>query len=198
MDNGVPWGNWNDLPTAFALWVVGLGVAWHWNDPRCPQQNPKIERSQGTGKRWSEPGLCRSVAELQQHLDEADRIQREVYSLPGGGTRWGLFGRWRHSGRRYTPAWEKRHWSLALAEEHLAEYVAVRRVSGSGHVSIYAYDRYVGAQYRGQPVLVQYDPSGHAWLIRDQQGCELRRHEAPEISREQITKLTFRKPEKKE
>src|SRR5262249_5578309 len=25
-DNGFPWGNWNDLPTALALWLAGLGV----------------------------------------------------------------------------------------------------------------------------------------------------------------------------
>lgn len=64
VDNGSPWGSRNALPTLFALWVVGLGVRWHWNDPHCPQQNPKGERSQGTSQRWVEPGTCRSPAEL--------------------------------------------------------------------------------------------------------------------------------------
>src|SRR5262249_43946834 len=87
VDNGVPWGNSNDLPTPFALWVWGLGIDWHWNDPHCPQQNPKVERSQGTAKRWAEPRRCDSVNELQRRLDEADRIQREEYPYVSGQSR---------------------------------------------------------------------------------------------------------------
>lgn len=196
VDNGVPWGNWNDLPTPFALWVVGVGLDWHWNDPHCPQQNPKIERSQGTGKRWSEPDRCGGVAALQERLDEADRIQREEYPTPAGGARLTLFPALRHSGRRYTQAWERRSWSLARVERHLAEYVAVRQVAATGHISVYDHGRYVGAQYRGQSVQVQYDPGAHQWLIADAEGREIRRHAAPEICREQIAELTFRKPRK--
>jgi hypothetical protein len=191
VDNGVPWGSFNDLPTAFALWVVGLGVRWHWNDPRCPQQNPKVERAQGTGKRWAEPGACGTVAELQARLDEADRLQREEYPTRAGGSRLELFPGLRHWGRKYTRAWEERAWSLDLVEAHLAEYVGVRRVGSGGNVGIYDRARYVGRQHAGQHVLVQYDPQAHGWLISDQQGRELRRHEAPEISREQIARMTF-------
>lgn len=190
----MPWGNWNDLPTPFALWAVGAGVAWHWNDPHCPQQNPKVERSQGTGKRWTEPGRCDGIAQLQERLDEADRIQREVYPTAAGGPRWQLFPQLRHSGRRYSRRWEDRTWSLARVEAHLAGYVAIRRVAATGHISVYDHGRYVGAQYRGQWVQVQYDPDAHAWLVSDRAGQVLHRHPAPEISREQIGRLTFRKP----
>lgn len=190
VDNGVPWGSFNDLPTLFALWVVGLGVRWHFNDPRCPQQNPKVERSQGTAKRWAEPGSCRTAAELQARLDEADRLQREEYPTPAGGSRLGLFPGLRHSGRRYSRAWEERAWGLGLAEDHLADYVAVRRVGSGGSVGVYDRARYVGRQYAGRLVQVQYDPQAHGWLISDYRGRELRRHEAPEISREQIARLT--------
>jgi hypothetical protein len=193
VDNGAPWGNANDLPTFFALWVVGLGVRCHWNDPHCPQQNPKIERSQGTGKRWAEPGSCRSVAELQTRLQEADRIQREVYVTAAGASRLDLFPGVRHSGRAYTRAQERRDWSLALVEEHLAEYVAVRRVGSGGSIAIYDRLRYVGRQYAAQYVLVQYDPQAHGWVIADDQGKELRRHAAPEITQEKIVKMDFKK-----
>ena len=120
LDNGQPWGSSQDLPSLFALWVVGLGVDWPWNDPHGPQQNPKIERSHGTGQGWAEPQTCRSVAELQARLDEADRRQREAYVTPAGASRWQLFPDLRHSGRRYAAAGEARTWSLARVEEHLA------------------------------------------------------------------------------
>jgi hypothetical protein len=193
VDNGVPWGSWNDLPTFFALWVVGLGVHWHWNDPRCPQQNPKVERSQGTGKRWAEPGSCRTVGELQARLDEADRMQREVYVTPAGVSRLELFPALRHSGRAYTVAWEVRAWSLSRVEDHLADYIGVRRVGSGGSVGVYDRVRYVGRQYAGQHVLVQYDPQAHGWVISDARGKELRRHEAPEISQQTIVKMAVPK-----
>lgn len=193
VDNGTPWGNWNDLPTPFALWAVGLGIAWHWNDPRCPQQNPKIERSQGTGKRWAEPKQCGSVAELQQRLDEADRNHREKYRQRGGKSRLELFPELHHSGRPYTAAWEKKHWSMLRVEEHLSEYVAIRTVSATGHITVYDRGRYVGKQHVGQVVQVQYDPDAHDWLIADRQHREIRHHPAPEISRAEIVKMSFRK-----
>jgi hypothetical protein len=181
------------LPSLFALWVVGLGVRWHWNDPRCPQQNPKIERSQGTGQRWAEPGTCRTVAQLQARLDEADRLQREAYVTAAGASRLALFPALRHSGRPYTKAWEARGWSLARAEEHLAEYVGVRRVGAGGSILLYRRLCYVGRQYAGQHVRVQYDPQAHTWLVSDLQGKELRRPEAPEISRQYLMDLSSRK-----
>ena len=193
VDNGTPWGNWNDLPTPFALWVVGLGVGWNWNDPCCPQQNPKIERSQGTGKRWAEPRQCRSVAELQTRLDEADCNHREHCRLRDGQTRWEMFPELKHSGRKYTQGWEDRHWSLLLVEAHLAEYVATRLVSSTGHVTVYDHGRYVGKQFIGQTVRVQYDPDAHDWLIADRNDKEIRHHTAPEISHAEIIKMSFRK-----
>ena len=193
VDNGTPWGNWNDLPTPFALWVVGLGVDWHWNDPCCPQQNPKIERAQGTGKRWAEPRQCPNVAELQKRLDEADRNHRERCRLRGGATRQEMFPELSHSGRKYTPAWEDARWSLARVETHLSEYVATRLVTATGHVSVYDHGRYVGKQFIGQTVKVQYDPDAHDWLIADGTDQAIRHHPAPEISRAEIVKMSFRK-----
>jgi hypothetical protein len=193
VDNGVPWGNWNDLPTPFALWVVGLGVDWHWNDPSCPQQNPKIERSQGTGKRWAEPRYCRSVAELQARLDEADRDHRERYRPRGRKSRLELFPELQHSCRTYTRIQEERHWSLSRVVEHLSEYVIMRLVDAKGFVSVYDHGRYVGKQFTGQIVKVQFDPAAHDWLISDRNDREIRHQPAPEINRAQIHKMTFRR-----
>jgi hypothetical protein len=82
-DNGGPWGSDGDWPPDLALWLIGLGVDVHYNDPRAPTQNAVVERSQGTSKRWGEPQTCASAQELQKRLRRFDSIQRAVYpSLP--------------------------------------------------------------------------------------------------------------------
>ena len=122
VDNGKPWGSWSDLPPALALWLIGLGVDVSWNDPRRPQQNGVVERSQGTSKRWAEPQACQTVAELQARLDEDDQLQRERYPLAQGQARWTLFPGLTHSGRPYQEADEAAAWSLSRVREHLAGY----------------------------------------------------------------------------
>src|SRR5436305_8099380 len=110
VDNGTPWGSSDDVPTPLALWLVGLGIALHWNDPCCPQQNGVIERSMGTLKRWSDPHTCQSLAQWQERLDEEERVYREEYPTPAGGTRRQRWPGLAHSGRSYSRAWEKRQW----------------------------------------------------------------------------------------
>ena len=112
VDNGVPWGSWGDLPTGLALWLIGTGMAVDWNPPRRPQDNGVVERSQGTAKRWAEPGVCASAAELQRRLEEMDVIQRQEYPSVRGRSRLEAFPQLAHSGRAYTRAWEQEHWSL--------------------------------------------------------------------------------------
>jgi hypothetical protein len=72
--------------------------------PYYPQSNGKIERSQGTGKRWAEPRQCATVAELQARVDEADQNQREYYRLRGGQTHLEMHPELRHSNHAYTLA----------------------------------------------------------------------------------------------
>jgi hypothetical protein len=104
-----------------------------------------------------------------------------------------LFPELRHSGRRYTLSWEECHWSMARVVEHLSEYVAIRTVSATGQVTVYGHARYVGKQFIGQPVKVQFDPDAHAWLIAQRNDVQIRHQPAPEIRREQIVKMTFQK-----
>src|SRR5436309_2945271 len=58
--NGGPWGSAGDLPPDWAWWLLGVAIDLHWNDPHTPPQNGVVERSQGTSKRWAEPGQCAS------------------------------------------------------------------------------------------------------------------------------------------
>jgi len=56
VDNGVPWGNWNDLPTPFALWIMGLGIGWHWNDPPLPAAKSEDRAVAGYGETLERAG----------------------------------------------------------------------------------------------------------------------------------------------
>lgn len=189
VDNGKPWGSWSDLPPALALWLIGLGIDVAWNDPRCPQQNGVVERSQGTAKRWAEPHACDTVAQLQARLDEDDTLQRERYPVAQGRSRGELFPGLAHSGRPYQEVDEDRVWSLQRVREHLAEYAVPRQVDRQGKVSVYNRNLYVGVVHGGKPVCIQFDPGQGCWLISDSAGQQLRTQPAPEISATSIRSL---------
>lgn len=192
VDNGQPWAQpREDLPTDLALWLAGLRVRVLYNPPRRPQRNGVVERSQGVSKAWAEPETCASPQELQQHLATMDDIQRAAYPAIKGRTRLEAFPELAHSGRRYSVAWERRHWDLGAAREYLAGYTVPRRVRGQGAISVYERDLYVGKRYAGQVVYVHFDPVAVEWVATDEHDHTLRRWPAPEISRQQIISLNI-------
>ena len=178
------------LPTALVMWAAGVAVGTHHNDPRCPQQNGVIEKSQGTNKRWAEPWKCDSPAQLQERTDQAARRQRASYPYRGGKSRLEVFPQLRHSTREYSAAWEEANWSMELAEAVLAEVVEARRVDRCGCVSLYSRNVYVGKSWRESTVWVRYDPQGHRWMFSDKEGRLLNHQLAPEICRDRILDLT--------
>ncbi len=171
------------------MWLIGLGIGMIWNPPRRPQDNGVIERSLGTGKRWGEPQTCHSPEELQERLDEMDRIQREVYPSIRRQSRWQAFPELQHSSRPYKPTGEKREWNLELVLTHLADYCVPRRVDSKGQVSLYNRNHYVGKHYRGQDIYVLLDPLECEWVFASVAGTQLRRKVAEEISRERIVNM---------
>jgi hypothetical protein len=191
VDNGTPWGASGGFPTALVLWLAGLPMrVWH-NRPCTPEDNGVIEKSQGTNKRWAEPGRCDSAAMLEERTQEADRRQRERYPYQRSKkSRLETFPELRHSGRVYTREWEEANWSLEAAQERLAETVQRRQVDKVGYVSIYSRNLYVGRRYANQTVIAQYDPQGRRWMFSDEKGLLLNHQDAPEITREQICNLT--------
>jgi hypothetical protein len=190
VDNGAPWGSSGDLPTDLALWLLGLGVETTPNPPRRPQDNGVVERSQGTGKRWAEPQACADAGELQRRLREMDLIQREEYPSLQGRSRLEAYPELGHSGREYSRAWERRHWSLDLVREHLAGYAVPRQVDRCGSVSLYSRNHYVGKLHAGQRVFVMFDPHRGEWVFSDAQGRQLRSQPAEQLCRRRIETLT--------
>lgn len=190
LDNGTPWGSIGDLPTERTLWLLGLDLGITFNPPRHPQDNGVVERSQGTGKRWAEPGACANAQELQQRLQDMDVIQREEYPSLQGRSRLAVYPGLKHSGRAYSRSWERQHWRLDLVLEHLAGYAVPRKVDKSGTVSIYNRNHYVGKLHSGKTVYVSVDPLRGQWMFRDAQGNQVRSQPAEQLCRERIETLT--------
>jgi hypothetical protein len=174
VDNGVPWGSWGDFPTDLALWVIGLGVGIHWNNPRSPQENGVVERSQGTSARWCESWTCETYTELQERLERWDRMYREVYPYARRKSRMEVFPGLAHSGRPYESAGEATLWEWLRVAAHLAGYVVTRRVDSTGQVSLYNRGHYVGQIHRGKQVYVMFDPNRTEWIFADESGQQLR------------------------
>jgi hypothetical protein len=191
LDNGCPWGGGSDLPTAFALWLIGLGLRVHFNPPCQPRENGVIERSNGTGQRWAEVRQCHSAAQVQAKLQEVDELQRAYMPRVGGRSRMQAYEGLRHSGRAYSREWEQGHWSLAEVGAALEALVARRKVGAQGHITLYYRQVHVGRGLRGSEVRVQYDGGSRMWVVSGADGKALRGVPAVEVDREKIMTLTM-------
>jgi hypothetical protein len=189
VDNGHPWGSANDLPTALALWLIGLGVVMHWNPVHQPWRNPKVERSNGVTQQWAEPHACGDAATLGQRLDWASRTQREEYPSIHGRSRLDAYPQLLHSGRPYRVEDEPRLWDLSRVDAFLAQGVWYRRADRYGSISLYNRNKCLGKAYQGQEVAVRFDPEGRHWVVSDSKGEVIARFVATELSRERIMRL---------
>src|SRR3954453_18242064 len=189
VDNGSPWGSKGDFPTELGFWLIGLGVDMIWNTPSRPQENGVVERSQGTGNRWCEPGTCQSPAELQARLEVMDRLHREVYPYRDRLSRLAYYPGLVHSGRPYSEPSEPDLWDWSRVTTHLSGYVGARLVNRNGYVSIYNRAYYVGARFQGQDVYVTFDPDTSEWVFSDASGLELRHKPAREVTPERVMAL---------
>jgi len=189
VDNGVPWGSWGDFPTDLSLWLIGLGVAVHWNNPRSPQENGVVERSQGTSNRWCEPWRSESLEDLQERLDRIDGLYRETYLYRERRSRMAFFEGLKHSGRPYDPDQEGQLWEWSRVAEQLATYPVQRRVDSKGQVSLYNRGHYVGQIHRGKEIYVMYDPNRNEWVFADRDGHQLRSLPAEELTPQRIIDL---------
>jgi hypothetical protein len=191
LDNGQPWGGWSDIPPDLALWLLGLGIALHWNRPRHKQGNAVIERGHGVCQRWVEPHTCQSPAELQTRLDYFTTLQRERYPAIDGQSRVDAFPALAAGGRPYDPAQEAEQWDEHRVWAVVGQRVWVRRVDKVGRISVLNRAVAVGRAWARQAVTVRVVVHADAphWQIRDHQGVLLRQHPAPELRRDRLLAL---------
>jgi transposase InsO family protein len=186
VDNGAPWGGWNDLPRELALWLLGLDIEVFWNKPHHPQQNGVVERSHGVCKAWVEPHKCADGAELQRKLDWASEMQRERYPSIKGQSRLAAYPLLAAGGREYKAQQEDEQWQQSSVQHWLSKGIWKRRVSENGQITMYNRHLGVGRRYGKQIVQVRFDAAAVAWVIQTEDGTAIRRHPAPELSGERI------------
>jgi hypothetical protein len=189
VDNGAPWGSPSDLPTDLGFWLIGLGVAVHPNRPRHCQANGHVERGHGVLGTWAAPAACADAAALQTALTAACRFQRAAYPAIRGQTRATAFPALMAGGRPFDPAREAEVFDEQRVWDYLAGKRWRRRVDKVGRISVANRSVPVGRGRKGETVTLQFDATAVEWVVRDDDGTELARHPAPELSRARILDL---------
>lgn len=189
VDNGRPFGDPKlEIIPVLALWLIGLGIKVIWNPPATPQDNGKVERSQGVMGRWTEYKKCKNNFELQLRLwKEADFHN---YHFPirrlNKKTRYQLFPKLAHTGKEWNPANFKIKRVLIL----LAKASWERKVSTTGQVALYGLRFSVGLAYKHQKISIKLNARENKWNIFDAKGNLIKKIISP-FSDENIWKLDF-------
>lgn len=170
-DHGQPWNSGSsDLPSLFELWLVGLGIEVVWSRPRHPQDNGKVERSHRVTQAWSAHRDCQTLEQLQHHLDEVARVQRQLYPNRDGLTRLERYPQLMQPLYPYQADCEDQLWSIARVHAFLAQGCWQRKVDVSGRISLYNHNYTLHRRLRGQSLWVHFDPATSSWTCSNSKG----------------------------
>ena len=178
VDNGRPFGDPQiELIPPLALWLIGLGIKVIWNRPATPQDNAKVERSQGVMGRWTEYAKCKDAYELQLRLWREAEFHNYHFPIRqlDKQTRYQKFPGLTHTGRIWNPADFKLNRTLIF----LAKGNWERKVSSSGQVNIYGLQLSVGMAYKHQKVSIKLNPRKNEWNIFDKNGNLIKELRSP-------------------
>lgn len=169
VDNGRPFGDpqMQAIPV-LALWLIALDIGVIWNRPRMPQDNAKVERSQGVLANWTEWRKCKNAWHLQARLWEEACFHNLHYPVQRlkGQTRLQAFPQLLQSPRPYQPA----DFDPQRALDLIAQGAWKRQVSKVGQINMWNQVLQVGAAYRYQTVSIKLDPAANQWNIFDANG----------------------------
>jgi hypothetical protein len=161
----------SDFPSAFSLWLVGLGLQHMPSRDRRPTDQAQVERNHRTlgDMGWKDEPSDR-LEDLQTLLD--DRRQRYNTELPvraadcRGRPPLVAHPRAGHSGRPFDRAWEWDLFDLGRVDAYLAQWVWTRRISEAGNIGIGNYHYYVGRSHLNQTVSVRFVPATRSFRFQ--------------------------------
>jgi len=152
-----------DFPSAFTLWLVGLGLQHVTSRERRPTDQAQVERGHRTlgDMSWKDQPSV-DLPQLQALLDE--RRARYNQELPvraadcDGQPPLSAHPQARHSGRPFERALEWLMFDLGRVDAYLAQFVWTRQITATGDVSVGSRPYYVGRAHLKQTVSVQFLP----------------------------------------
>lgn len=187
VDNGRPFGDpQRQVIPPLALWLIALGIRVIFNRPKIPQDNAKVERSQGVMSNWTEWHKCSNTLELQCRLwEEADfhNLHYPVKRLKGQ-TRIQAFPALLQSPRTFNP----RNFDIQQVLDFVAQGHWERSLSKIGQINLWGQKVQVGLKYAYQQVSVKLDPHLNQWRVFDQSGNLIKTFDAA-ISPEKLWRL---------
>lgn len=193
VDNGSPWATQSDVPSALALWLVGLGVKVLVNRPRHCTDNAIVERGHGVLAKWVEPLRVHHCPALQRQLDWAIEMQRERYPAFKGKSRLAVYPELSQTPRPYSRETETRNWQLQRVFDYLVSRLWQRRVDKAGQISFFSHAYSVGKAYVGKTVTVRLDAQTQEWVMESEHGHLLKRYACQEIVPERIFSFSLSK-----
>jgi hypothetical protein len=193
VDNGSPWATQSDIPSALALWLLGLGVRVILNRPRHCTDNAIVERGHGVLAKWVEPQRAPDQPAFQTQLDWAIDIQREHYPACKGQSRLAAYPDLCQTTRVYSRSTEPENWQLQRVFDALKLRVWQRRVDKAGHISFFSHPYRVGKAHVGKTVTIRLDTQTQEWLIESHQGHLLKRYPCAELSPDRIFRFALTK-----
>lgn len=167
VDNGRPLGDPSRrMIPPLALWLVGIGINVIYNRPRTPQQNSKVERTQGTLAKWTTPSLCYDYKELGDRLERQSHFYNYVFEdrRKGYSTRLERYPQMKHTGTNYSAE----DFCFERVTKYLGQFSWKRKVSKAGQITQDHQRIYLGKKYRGQIVEVTLCAQTNQWKIFDQ------------------------------
>ena len=165
-DNGKPWGHpGSAVPTALALWLVGLGIRPLFGRPRQSTDNAVVERCHGVLNSWVEPQTCTHLTELTQRMSYFATMQREHYPFKEKTSRLASFPDLTLNSRVYQTQQEKDVWKLETVLDYVARYTFTRTVEKNGRITLMTHEYSLGRKYRVQRVTARLDPQQKCWYI---------------------------------
>jgi len=183
-DNGKPWANpaQHYVPSALALWLVGLGIAVTFGRPRQSTDNAVVERSHGVLADWVEPSQRAGLVELQSGLEEFAHLQRAIYPSCNGQTRLSSYPELLQTQRYYQRAKDQDIWEIQRVMDYVANFRFQRRVEKNGRITHFTEEYSIGRRYVAQDVTVYLDAESHEWIIENKNGEILKQFHAKQLT----------------
>ena len=185
----------SNFPSAFVLWMKGLGIDHVAIRPGCPTDNAEVERQHRTVYEYSLAGCTTPAAGLQLVLDQGlhDLNQEMPSQAQGchGQPPLTAHPQLLQPRRPFSAEQELAHFDLALVDAYLATFTWLRKVGKKGQVNLGGrQEKYmVGKTYAGQQVVARFDPAGRQIVFSDRESKEIRRYPCRGLGISELTGL---------